>query len=182
MTSGVLTVLSQALSPVPGEAEPGPLPGFVGSSFSPLVAGVADRCLAGYFGAPPVDPARGERFGLVLATVRGDVQVARMIAGTVDAGRRMSPLLLFQSVANGVLGHVAATWRLGGPVVCSSPVGEPAADAMDQAADLIDSGDADLVLVLTAEQATAAGRADHATAALVCRRSEARHDDEESTP
>ncbi|MGA8115765.1 MAG: hypothetical protein WCA46_19060 [Actinocatenispora sp.] len=165
-----LTVLGSARWPA--ETDPdGPtgalprLPGFIESTFSPLVAAVADECLSGRYGAAPL--ADGERVAVLLATVRGDMSIARAIAATVDAGRRMSPLLFFQSVANAVLGHVAARWGLGGPVLCVSPVGEPYDDAMGLAASLVDTGEADAVLVMFVEQSWTPDERDRASAFLV---------------
>ncbi len=146
---------------------PRPLPGFIASSFSPLVADVADRCLRACHGEPPLSTLVGDRTALVLASVRGDLAIAAEIARSVDNGRRMSPLLFFQSVATAVLGHVAAAWGLTGPLVCVSPVGDPEADALALAAGLIEGGDADAVLVLVAEPAWAAGERDRAKATLV---------------
>jgi hypothetical protein len=168
---GELAVLGTARRPDPlVTTPPRPLPGFIASSFSPLVADVADRCLRGCFGEPPLPPAVGDRTALVLASVRGDLAIAAEIARTVVAGDRMSPLLFFQSVATAVLGHTAARWGLAGPVVCVSPVGEPEADALDLAAALVGDGDADAVLVLVAEPAWTAADHDRAGATLLVRR------------
>lgn len=162
-------VLAQARWPEPGGGEPEPLPGFVYSSFSPLVAATAGRCLSRWYGAPPVPPGEGDRIALILVSVRGDVAIARAIARTVDGGGRLSPLLFFQSVANAVLGHIAARWGIGGPVLCTSPVGDPTADALAQAAAMLAAGDADTVLVVLAEPACTDGERDTAHALLVCR-------------
>ncbi len=162
-------VLAEARWPEPGAAEPEPLPGFVYSSFSPLVAATAGRCLSRWYGDPPVPPGEGDRIALLLASVRGDVAIARAIARTVDGGGRMSPLLFFQSVANAVLGHVAARWGIGGPVLCTSPVGDPMADALAHANAVLVDGDADTVLVVLAEPAVAAGERDAAHALLLGR-------------
>ena len=162
-----LAVLAQARWPEAGAAEPEALPGFVYSSFSPLVAATAGRCLAGWYGAAPVPAAEGERVALILASVRGDVAIARAIAQSVDGGGRISPLLFFQSVANAVLGHIAARWGLGGPVLCTSPVADPAADAVALAAGVLADGDADTALIVLAEPACTPDEQDRAHALLV---------------
>lgn len=168
--AGALAVLGRAQWPGPGgSTPPRPLPGFIASSFSPLVAHVADQCLRDCHGDPPLPAPLGERTAVVLASVRGDLAIAAEIARTVDHGGRMSPLLFFQSVATAVLGHLAAAWGLAGPVVCVSPVGDPRADALALAAQLIEDGDADGALVLVAEQAWVAGEQDRASATLVRR-------------
>lgn len=162
-----LAVLAEARWPDADAAEPEALPGFVYSTFSPLVAATAGRCLAHWYGEPPVPAAEGERVALILASVRGDVAIARAIAQSVDGGGRISPLLFFQSVANAVLGHIAKSWGVGGPVLCTSPVTDPAADALALAADVIADGDADTALVVLAEPACTADEHDRAHALLV---------------
>ena len=152
----MLDVLAEARWPEAGVAEPEPLPSFIYSSFSPLVAATAGRCLAQWFGEAPLKPADGERVAVILASVGGDVAIARAIAQAVDTGGRMSPLLFFQSVANAVMGHIATRWGIGGPLLCTSPVADPEADALALAADVLADGDADTVLVVLAEQACTA--------------------------
>jgi 3-oxoacyl-(acyl-carrier-protein) synthase len=132
---------------------PPPLPGFVVSSFSALVAAATDVCLAG---SPP-----GERTAIVLVSGSGDAEMAEHVAYLVDGGLRLGPLLFFQAVPNSVAGHVAARWGLCGPVVCLCPTGDPKAEGLAQARLLIDDGDADQVLVVLVEQ-TGAGDSAHA--------------------
>ncbi len=162
-----LTVLAETRWPDAGAAEPEPLPGFVYSSFSPLVAATAGRCLLRWYGAAPIPPEEGERVALILASVGGDVAIARAIAKAVDTGGRMSPLLFFQSVANAVLGHIATRWGIGGPLLCTSPVADPEADALALAAGVLADGDADIALVVLAEQACTADEEDQSHALLV---------------
>ncbi|MYW01971.1 beta-ketoacyl synthase N-terminal-like domain-containing protein [Streptomyces sp. SID3343] len=127
------------------------------------------------------DGARGEhlstppatsRTGLVLASAGGDRATALAIDTAAASGRRMPPLLFFQSNPNAILGHIAARWGLTGPVVAISPreaaaPGRIPADALELAALLLADGDADRVLVIAAEQAEPAGGTDHGTAVLV---------------
>ena len=138
------------------DGAPPPVPGFVHSAFNPLVAAVADRCLSEHYGKPPEPPSDRQRTGLVLVSRGGDRVSAEHVRQTVADGRRVGPLYFFQSVPNSIAGHVAARWGLGGPVVCVSPVGPPVADGMAEAAVLMSDGDADEVLLVIAEQATAA--------------------------
>jgi 3-oxoacyl-(acyl-carrier-protein) synthase len=147
------------------DVAPPALAGFVVSSFSPLVAEVAERCLRRVHGAPPADPVRGERTALVLLSPLGDVATAVATATAVDAGARVAPLLFFQSVPNAVAGYVAARWGLGGPVVCLSATD----DGLDAAALLIEDGDADEALVLRVDQACVEGEEDRAAACFVAR-------------
>jgi 3-oxoacyl-(acyl-carrier-protein) synthase len=145
---------------VPEGTVPPPLPGFVVSSFSPLVAAAADRCLATRYGNPPA----AERTAVVLVSGSGDARMAEHVAHLVDTDARIGPLLFFQAVPNSVAGHVAARWGLRGPVVCLCPTGDPRADGLAQARLLIDDGDADEVLVVLVELT---GAEDSAHALLV---------------
>ncbi|KAA2257284.1 hypothetical protein F0L68_25335 [Solihabitans fulvus] len=146
-----LAVLARAEWPTaPDEALP-TVAGFVTSNFSPLVAEVAERCLRAHYGETPA--RAGERVGVVLASVRGDVTTASTLAEAVRSGSRVPPLLFFQSNPNAVVGHVTARWGLGGPVVCTSPTGDALADGLAVAALLIEEGDATQVLVVAAELA-----------------------------
>jgi hypothetical protein len=196
-----LRVLSYARWPQ-GEDDSLPqIAGFILSSFNPLVAEVADRCLdrrsASVPGNAPGEP--GTRTALLLASVGGDRATARAIADAVRTGRRVPPLLFFQSNPNAVLGHIAARRRLTGPVVGISPrmhvpfAGAPVpavcegrhhgaensagtgaggipADAFTEADWLLRDGDADEVLLIAAEQGGESGEGDRAEAVLVDRR------------
>jgi 3-oxoacyl-(acyl-carrier-protein) synthase len=141
---------------------PPAVPGFVGSSFSPLVAVAAERCLRARYGEPPLP--QPNRTAVVLVSAGGDLASARHVHQTVAQGKRLGPLYFFQSVPNSVAGHVAARWGLAGPVVCLNPTGEPEAEGLAQAALLLADGDADQVLVVRVEQQP---EAEHAAALLV---------------
>ncbi|MFE0465057.1 hypothetical protein ACFW1A_37960 [Kitasatospora sp. NPDC058965] len=155
--------LARAAWPEPGDTDLPALAGFTVSSFSPLVAETADRCLTRWHGAAPLRGAG--RTALVLVSSSGDVGTARAVAGAVAAGRRVPPLLFFQSNPNAVLGHIAARWLLTGPVVALGSGGEPAGRA--EAELLLGGGEADLVLVVAAEQARTDRERDRATAVLL---------------
>jgi Beta-ketoacyl synthase, N-terminal domain len=161
-----LVVLARAHWPAARSDELPALPGFVVSSFNPLVAEVAQRCLSQFFGEPPVDPARGERIAVVLVSPTGDIATASAVAAAVDQGRRVPPMLFYQSNLNAVVGFVTARWGLAGPVVCVCPSGDPLADASDCASLAVADGDADAVLVVIASQGHAPGTADQADAFL----------------
>lgn len=157
-----LDVVAAAGWPEPGDEELPKLAGFVHSSFSPLVAAAAGRCLQRRAeSAPPAVTA------IVLVTALGDVSSAAHVAGAVDTGGRVGPLFFFQSVPNAVAGHVAAKWQLTGPVVCvdSTDAGLTVARL------LLADGDAGEVLVILLEQAVVpaaiTGTTSHDTAAAV---------------
>ena len=152
-----LTVSSSASWPeTESDGGPAALPGFVDSNFSPLLAGVAERVLAGR--APA-----GRVTAIVMVTALGDITSATRVATAVDAGQRVSPLQFLQSVPNAVAGYLAARWHLTGPVVCVSGTSA----GLDVAALLIADGDADEALVVRVDLAVTEGDADRAAAILV---------------
>ena len=155
-----LRILAESRWPAPDDPvglEPPPLPGFTASSFNPLVAATAERCLRAHFGTD----AAPSRTALLLSSRSGDRATALAIDAAAASDRRMPPLLFFQSNPNAVLGHIAARHRLTGPVVAVSPGPGPdpavhgpvPPDALALAELLLADGDADLVLVIAAEQA-----------------------------
>ncbi|WP_034091777.1 beta-ketoacyl synthase N-terminal-like domain-containing protein [Streptacidiphilus albus] len=167
--SGLHTLATATWPPPQGTGELPPLPGFSASTFNPLVAAVAELCLTRHHARPE---RKGDRTGLVLASAGGDRATALAIDTAAASGRRMPPLLFFQSNPNAVLGHIAARWGLTGPLVAisprkASPPGRIPADALELATLLVADGDAEQVLVIAAEQAEPAGGTDHATAVLV---------------
>jgi hypothetical protein len=159
--SAGLIVRSEARWPQSPDDLPPPSPaGFVFSTFSPLVAAVAERCLTAEYGTAPADPARGSRTATVLVSRCGDVTSAVLVAQAVDAGKRVAPLLFYQAVPNAILGYVTSRWGLTGPVVVLSPVGDPMTEGLSVAAGLIEDGDADEALVIAVEQDPAGAPAD----------------------
>ena len=135
------------------------LAGFVESTFSPLLAEVAGRALR----RRDRQQESGTVIAVVMVTALGDVTSATRVAAAVDAGRRVLPLLFFQSVPNAVAGYLAARWQLTGPVVCVS--GTTA--GLDMAALLIEDADADEALVVRVDLAVTDGDTDRAAAILV---------------
>ena len=135
------------------------LAGFVESSFSPLLAEVAGRAL----GRRDQPQGAGTVIAVVMVTALGDVTTATRVAAAVDAGRRVLPLLFFQSVPNAVAGYLAARWHLTGPVVCVSGTSA----GLEAAALLIEDADADEALVVRVDLALTDGGQDTAAAILV---------------
>jgi 3-oxoacyl-(acyl-carrier-protein) synthase len=162
-----LSVLAEARWPEPEDREPPQLPGYVLSSFNPLVAEAADRCLRRFHGEPPLGPNACGTTAMIVVTASGDTVSANHVARTVDAGGRIGPLFFFQSVPNSIAGHVAARWGLGGPVVCLCPTGDPMSEGLSTAALLIEDGDADAALVVLVEQSGVDGERSSAAAVLV---------------
>jgi len=147
-----MKVLARARWPEAQDRNLPQVPGFVLSSFNPLVAAAADRCLRRRFGDPPVPADVGERTAVIVVSGSGDAVSAEHVARAVDAGARVGPLFFFQSVPNSIAGHLAARWGLAGPVVCLCPTGDPMADGLAEAGLLIEDGDADRALVVLVEQ------------------------------
>ncbi|WP_368861610.1 beta-ketoacyl synthase chain length factor [Actinospica durhamensis] len=137
---------------------PPPLPGFVSSSFSPIVAEVAKRALRRV-------PQRGPEVvtAVVVVSALGDVASAAQVAEAVDTGGRVWPLMFFQSVPNAVAGHVAARRALTGPIVsvCAPEAG------IEVAALLLEDGDADEVLVAEVDLEPADGAGARGAAVLL---------------
>lgn len=155
-----LTELSAAAWPeTDADSEVPALAGFIESSFSPLLAAVAARALSRR--AQP--PAAGTVTAIVMVTALGDVTSAARVAAAVDSGKRVSPLMFFQSVPNAVAGYLAARWHLTGPVACVSGTGA----GLDAAALLIGDADAGEALVVRVDQAVTGDDQDRAAAILV---------------
>ncbi|WP_228562925.1 hypothetical protein [Catenulispora rubra] len=136
---------------------PPSLPGFIVSSFSPIAAETAARCLKRRPATESI--TEGTTNGttestteavtaVLITTARGDRESAAHVARTVADAGLLGPLLFFQSVPNAVAGHIATRWHLTGPVVC---LADPAS-ALETAALLIEDGDADEVLLVRIEQ------------------------------
>jgi hypothetical protein len=165
-----LVVLARAAWPESDEdTEVPPVAGFIVSTFSPLVAVVADRCMQRHTADievavdPAPEPTAEPVTAVVIASALGDVTSAVHVAEAIDGGKRVGPLLFFQSVPNAVAGYVAARWSLTGPVVClATPE-----SALEIAALLIADGDADRALLIHAELSRDEAEPDRATALLL---------------
>jgi hypothetical protein len=129
------------------EVEPPPLPAFVVSAFSPMIADVATRCLSAARPGPAAGNPAETATAIIVMSPLGDIASAAHVAGAVADGTRIGPLLFFQAVPNAVAGLIAARWGLAGPMVSLGA----ATGGMDLAALLIDDGDADEALVILAE-------------------------------
>lgn len=144
-------VLARASWPATTDDTLPAIAGFTLSSFSPLVAEVAERCLRARYGAPPAVLDHAGSTALVLASARGDTTTNETAEDTAAAGGRVPPLLFFQSNPNAVLGWIAARWQLDGPVLAIAPTGDPLADAQHVAGLLMADGEAAEVLVIAAD-------------------------------
>lgn len=122
--------------------EPPAVAGYVVSRFNPLAIAAAERCLS--------QVEVPERTGIVIVG-DGDTVSAEHVREVVASGKRLGPLLFFQSVPNSVAGWIAAKWNLRGPVVCVTN------DGYGEAELLIADGDAEQVLIVqvSADRASA---------------------------
>jgi len=123
-TASGLAVLAESAWPETAADVTAPSPaGFVFSSFSPVAAEVAKRCLerraaARSAAAVTTGVTTGAITGVIVASSLGDLAGAQHVARAVDTGGRVGPLLFFQCVPNAVAGYAAARWQLTGPVAC----------------------------------------------------------------
>ena len=144
------------------------VPGFVTSTFSPLVVEVAQRCLRAFFGPDAGRPGAGASVPVSCSPAPPATWPRRppwrRPSARSAACRRCSstspPRTRWWATST-------ARWHLGGPVVCTVPLGDAMADARACADLLIHSGDADAVLVIVADQARAPHESDHAAALLI---------------
>lgn len=159
-TAAGLAVSAAACWPETGtDTEVRPLAGFIESTFSPLLAEVADRALS----RRPEPAAPGRVTAIVIVTALGDVSSAAHVARAVDLGQRIGPLLFFQSVPNAVAGYLAARRQLTGPIVCVGGL-----DAgLEITAELIEDADADEALVVWVSAGSADDDRDRAAALVV---------------
>jgi hypothetical protein len=162
--AGFLVLAASAWPETPDDVTAPTIAGFVASSFSPVTAEVARRCLD----RRPAPTASGAETAatctaVIIASFLGDVAGARHVAQAVDTGARIGPLLFFQCVPNAVAGHIAARSGLVGPVIC---VGSERS-ALEAAELLIEDADADEVLLIRVDQAAAADEHDRAEAVLL---------------
>ncbi|HUJ05319.1 MAG TPA: hypothetical protein VLX31_04310 [Streptosporangiaceae bacterium] len=157
--AGLCVASSASWPETDADGEVTPLAGFIESTFSPLIAEVAQRALR----RRDQHSTPGTVTAIVLITALGDVTSAASVAAAVDAGRRVPPLQFFQSVPNAVAGYLAARWHLTGPVVCVSGTSA----GLVLAATLIDDADADEALVVRADLAVTDGEIDRAAALVV---------------
>ncbi|PRY38831.1 beta-ketoacyl synthase N-terminal-like domain-containing protein [Umezawaea tangerina] len=132
-----------------------PLPGFIESTFSPLVNAVAHRCLVEH-------PGDGTRTAVVLGSVVGDATTTDLASTLMVGGQVGNPLLFMQATPNAVLGYLSKEFGITGPLVALSATADLGFELLDAAAVLLDDPELDRVLVVGVELAAN----DRATAAL----------------
>jgi hypothetical protein len=135
----VIAVASAQLS---GELEP--VPGFIESTFNPLVYHAAARCLHGR-------EFDGSRLAVVVHSLIGDATTTGLASKLLVAGQVHNAILFMQATANAVLGYLSREFGLTGPLLSMSTVDE---DPLDTAELLLADPELDAVLLLTVELAT----------------------------
>lgn len=129
-------------------AEPESVPGFVVSSFNPMVNAVAGAC------AEELSEAERAGTALLLATVLGDIVTADTASLRLAEGHHHNPLLFYQSIPNAILGHVARRYGLAGAVTCVAGFADVVGEALEVAEIALLSSDAEQVLLVYVEQAS----------------------------
>lgn len=118
MTAVIATVCLDDPADLPG------VPGFIISTFSPLVNEVARVCLR----SPGVGAVSGPHTALLLGTVFGDSTTSDTASRKLVAGDVHNPLLFYQSVPTTILGNVARDYGITGPMICLSTMSKPFAE------------------------------------------------------
>ncbi|MCP2163655.1 hypothetical protein [Goodfellowiella coeruleoviolacea] len=122
------------------------VPGFVESTFNPLVHEVARQCLTGRVRA-------GAGTAVVLASVMGDATTTDLASQLLVAGQVHNPLLFMQATANAVLGFVSREFGITGPMSVLSPPDGLAVPLLLTADLLLADPELDRVLLLGVELA-----------------------------
>ena len=124
-------------------AELEPVPGFVESTFNPMLYHVASSFLIGreYDGA---------RIAVLVASVAGDATTTDLASRLLIQGQVHNALLFMQATANAVLGYLSKEFGLTGPLLS---VSTPDEDLTDTAELLLADPELDAVLLVTVELA-----------------------------
>ncbi|MCP3799391.1 ketosynthase [Allokutzneria sp. A3M-2-11 16] len=142
-----LTVVAVATRTEPdGHPDIPRLPGFVESTFNPLLFDVAQRCLT----AAPGDPSRT---AVVLGGLMGDSTTFDLTSQRMVAGQVHNPLLFMQATSNSVLGYLSREFGITGPMSCLSVSGGLAGELLLAADLVLDTAEVDRVLLLGVELA-----------------------------
>lgn len=123
-----------------------PVPGFVESTFNPLVHEVAQRCLA-------ERPGDGTRTALLLGSTVGDSGTTDLASRLMIGGQVSNPLLFMQATANAILGYLSKEFGITGPLIAMSALTDLGSALLDTANVLLDDEELDRVLVVGVELA-----------------------------
>jgi len=123
-----------------------PVPGFVESTFNPLIHEVARRCLA-------ERPGDGTRTALLLGSTVGDSGTTDLASRLMIGGQVSNPLLFMQATANAILGYLSKEFGITGPLIAMSALTDLGSALLDTANVLLDDEELDRVLIVGVEQA-----------------------------
>ncbi|MDK8182157.1 hypothetical protein [Paenibacillus sp. UMB4589-SE434] len=131
-----------------GVLDTGALRGFIRSPFSPLIYTSATQVSTqSGFAGPEIS---GTRKGIILGSMFIDAMTEEEQWQDLLAGKKVSPIMFPQIVPSSILGFVNKELSVYGPMTCISP--SPQADGagiiLRQAADWLEDGLADIVLIL----------------------------------
>jgi hypothetical protein len=123
-----------------------PIPGFIESSFNPLVYAAVRRLFdSGAFRG-------GDKTALLLGSMFGDATTTDLASRLLIQGKPDNALLFYQSVVNSVVGYIARDMGISGTTLCQSGGGLTSM-LLEQASLLLASGDANQVILVGAEVA-----------------------------
>lgn len=142
--TGVRTKLGGEVDALPDTAHPYPRPGGYRDRVVELALHAADEAVAA--AAPAIDRAGLERCGVVHGTCNAGLLSGREWLAAVDRGERPAPGLAAMSTPQAAAEALAGAYGFGGPVVAVNTACASGANAIGWAADLIRSGQADVVL------------------------------------
>jgi len=136
---------SGRVDPIRRNADIAPVPGFIESSFNPLVYRTIQ-----YF----VENARirdHAKLAIVLGSAFGDTATADLASRNLLSGKIRNPLLFYQSVPNSILGFAASRFHLTEMMTCITYNGGAAAALFDMAELYLSMPDVEQVLVIGVE-------------------------------
>jgi hypothetical protein len=142
-------MITVAQAATAGELEP--VPGFIESTYNPLIYHAALQCLRGR-------EFDGSRLAVVVSSLVGDSATTGLASRLLVDGQVHNAILFMQATTNAVLGFLSRELVLTGPLLSVSTVDD---DPLDTAELLLADPELDAVLLLTVELA-----ADERTAAV----------------
>ena len=120
-----------------------PLRGFVRSAYAPLIYHSAVQAAT----AAKIDGIAPAARGLIAGSLFTDTLTEQESLKDILNGRRLSPIMFPQSVPGAIVGVVAKKLTIHGPLSCVSVASQGLTIMLQQAADWIDEGDAEVVLL-----------------------------------
>ncbi|AHH95624.1 hypothetical protein GCM10010174_78130 [Kutzneria viridogrisea] len=139
-----MTLRVRSSAKVDGPVDLPAVPGFIESTFNPLVHHVATNCLAG-------QDIPGDRLAVVLGSLVGDCTTTDLASRLLVQGQVHNALLFMQATANAVLGYLSREFDITGPLLALSTMDGMDDELLDTAELLLADPGLDAVLVLGVE-------------------------------